>query len=133
FADDLRRLENLKREFTDDLLVPSSDIETMRAKMRALRQEVEKFRATLDAIGSALLQEDTLDGRAVEQQLSKGLDDKVASLKDIERQLLGQGGATDQVDRVAIERDAKRAMDLLDEARTRTANTLAKLRQAAPH
>ena len=125
----LSDLEQNKSLFTDLVTDDEVNWDDLRARMSKIRENATDVRKRLYAVGTQLSLEGALDGGyAIEKDLTQGIDEKIGTLKEIERALLrGRAGSDVAVDRAAMVQEGRHAVELVQRLRAMVTESIRKL------
>ncbi len=125
----LSDLEQNKSLFTDMVTEDEVNWDDLRERISKIRESATDVRRRLYAVGTQLSIEGALDsGYAIEKDLTQGIDEKIGTLKEIERALLrGRSSPDAAVNRAAIVQEGRRAVELVQRLRAMVTGTIRKL------
>jgi len=128
----LADLEYNKTLFTDMVTDDQVDWDDLRQRMGKIRESATEVRKRLYAVGIQLSIEGAVDGYAIERDLTQGIDEKIQTLKEIERALLkGRTSSDAAVNRAAMMQEGRHAVELVQRLRAMVTETIRKLNSAA--
>jgi len=125
----LSDLEQNKSLFTDMVTDDEVNWDDLRVRISRIRESATDVRRRLYAVGTHLSIEEALDsGYAIEKDLTQGIDEKIGTLKEIERALLrGRAGSDVAVDRAAMMQEGRHAVELVQRLRAMVTESIRKL------
>jgi len=125
----LSDLEQNKSLLTDMVMDDEVNWDDLRARITKIRDNASEVRRRLYAVGTQLSIEGALDdGYTIEKDLTQGIDEKIGTLKEIERALLkGRTNPDATIDRAALIQEGRQAVALVQRLRAMVTDTIRKL------